>query len=100
VIVDDLNIFRSWLIVAPNETYPVLLIDPNAELSVSIPSQSLQAIAWQLAKFIKARGRIKDFKPFVGLFRKAMEFANKIASSKGVCPFVPIALDHHIILRE
>jgi hypothetical protein len=82
VVVDDFNILRSRLIAPPNEAYPILLIDPDAELAVAVAAQGLQTIAWQLSEFVEARCRVKDFEPLVRLFCKALEFTNEIASGK------------------
>lgn len=100
MIIDDLNILRSRSIGPPDKAYPILLIDPNAELSIAVTSQCFQAIAWQLSEFVEACCCIKDFEPLVGLLCKTLEFTNEIASGKGLCPLIPVALDHVVILKQ
>ena len=45
MVVRDFDIV--CITVLPAETYPILLIYPNAQLSLSIPFQSFEPIAWR-----------------------------------------------------
>jgi len=50
---------------APFEADPVLVVDPDAVLTLSIPPKSLQPETWQ-NKILKRRGRIQQFQPDSG----------------------------------
>lgn len=51
VVVDDFHVFRS--LVGPFEADSILLIDANTRLSFSIPSQSLEAVAWRYPQILE-----------------------------------------------
>jgi len=45
VIIDDLNVLGA--IRRPSETDPVLIVDPNAMLSLAVTLQDLEPIPWR-----------------------------------------------------
>jgi hypothetical protein len=47
------NFYFIWFIVLPEKAYSILIIDPNAILTNSLPFQRFQAIAWRNAQLFK-----------------------------------------------
>src|ERR1022692_804442 len=69
VVVDDLNVFRSFL--GPDEAHPELIIDPDRMLPLSIPAQSLKLISRRRAQIIQINRSVKIAKLPAGDFHKA-----------------------------
>jgi hypothetical protein len=57
VIVHDLHIVR--IIVSPNKTYPPLVVDPDAMLSVTVPFQYFQPVAWGYPQVLQGPGAME-----------------------------------------
>ncbi len=58
VLVHDFHVFGTP--VRPDETNSVLVVDPNAVLTISVAPQSLQAIAWRHPKILQPLYRFQD----------------------------------------
>jgi hypothetical protein len=60
VVVSEFHVVS--LAIAPDETDPPLVVDPDAVLALTIPAQRLEAIAWYDAQFVKALRRVDHLK--------------------------------------
>jgi hypothetical protein len=60
MVVGELNIVR--LPIAPDEANPPLIVDPDAVLPASVPTQRLEPIARHDAQLLEAMRRIDDLK--------------------------------------
>ncbi len=51
-----------WSILSPEEAYPVLKINANAELPVAIACQGFQMVSWRNPHLFKMYDRVKLIK--------------------------------------
>ena len=65
MVIDDFNVLRS--LQAPNKTQPPLVVDPDAVLPFTAPSQRLKAIARNTSQIVETRCRLKPRQPGPGL---------------------------------
>ena len=59
MIIDDFDLMGMTL--APLETQPVLVVDADAKLTLTIASQSFQPVARQCREIVQAIGVIEHF---------------------------------------
>ena len=94
MVVDNLDLRRSARTLRPLEKEPPLHIDADAELPGPGPLQTLKPIAGQSSQLFKARCRIKNFEPLVGLTVKTLKLSDERSACKGFGPFVAETDDH------
>jgi len=58
VVIDDLYVL--WAVRRPSETDPVLIVDSNAMLPLSITLQSLEPVSWRDTEILKNGGGSKS----------------------------------------
>ena len=57
MVVHYLDLFRPAIV--PNEANPVLVVDPDAVLTLPIAGQGLEVIAWERAEVVESLGRVE-----------------------------------------
>ena len=93
MVVDDLDV--PSLIIAPDKTDALLVVDTNAELTLPVAAQRFQPIARRYSQIVEQRGRINrqqlGTSPPLDLL---WEVADGVADENRRCAFVGKALDH------
>jgi hypothetical protein len=95
MVIDDLDIRRSVRASRPYEADSPLHVDPDAELTGSIPLQGFEPIASQRAQFIQTARCVEYFEPSIGLSRKTLKFTNEMTVGERPGPCAPVGQDHY-----
>lgn len=94
MVIDDLDISRAGRPFRPCETYPPLVIDPNAILPFAAAFEGFQPIAGKSGEVGKICRRVEPVEPYLGLTRETGKRPNVIAFGELFGSFVPVADDH------
>jgi hypothetical protein len=94
VVVDNLDIPRTWRASRPFEANSPLVIDTDAVLSCSVTLKGFQPIASQGAKHAQTACRAQDSQPFPGLLLDPTQCRHSLAVGKRSRSLVPVAQDH------
>jgi hypothetical protein len=90
VVVDDLDVEWSGLTVWPFEANPPSIVDANAVLPCSIPSEALTAIARQAHQSRLVWSGLENLQPLVRLALDGLNLADPFSRGKPRGAFVSI----------
>ena len=94
MVIDYLDVDRTWRPVRPFEADSPLVVDPNAVLPLPIALQDLKPVSWQDRK-VPYRGRCFELIQFhLRLAREARERLYLATFGKLACALVSEAHDH------
>jgi hypothetical protein len=94
MIIDNLNIRWSWIVVEPFEADSLLIVNTNAVLPLSIPSEGLKAIPRQSGKVSQGRCRFQAVQLDSGRTFDAGERLDPVPERERLRALVTVAEDH------
>jgi len=94
MIVRNLYIRRAVLISWPLEANPILLIDADAVLSLSIAAEGFEPVASQSDEVLDGFRGGQDFKAFFGLLLDSLKRRDEFAFRETAGPSITTTLDH------
>jgi hypothetical protein len=98
VVIDDLNVNRTWRAVRPCEANPPLIVNPYRKLSGAISLKNLQPISRQGCQISQTCRSIQSIKTNLGLPGETRELPDMPASGKPLGTPVAEADDHHLTI--
>jgi hypothetical protein len=91
MIICDFNCFRAIGVCRPLEAKAPLLIDPDAVLALSIPSQGFEVVTGELRQVMQASGGFQYSQALFSLEAEALERSDAFAGGEAPRARVSVA---------